>query len=496
MRYLSWLLSFTLHMAMVVVLIQTMRMGTVDLMQVMEVELSQLAELEVVQPLPLTPGPVMVPAPEPEARETTVAQPVEPAPLAPAPLPMDKTVVLDTPPPMEAVEPVIPQSLEPETPEPKVELEPDVIPISPKKVQVAEEKKEEINRKIIVRKHDTIVHRGHEARFGRTLMADYYSYSSTEFSGQFKTRDDRTISIIDARNTEHGRFLIYDSKHGSLRRMKEFGKYVYTIGPSLYEDEPVVGTVTFLAKNDRIERFILTTDDDRIAHFPVKVHVREETVAFPTNDGIREGHVSLPPEGAKHKGVVFLHGNQCVDPGVLHGFTRTLSAQGMAALSFIPDGCAGDSSAPGSVERLVSDARAGLSHFGEVAPVDFRQVGLWGTGPGIPVAIEASSGGAIPPAFMVCMINDDTLAEDLPGEGGLRRLSMPVLWFVTGRDVSQWNSFVSLLESARDDGGARFSIIISPTGNGGGVSAGNGWVDSVTENHARMAISWVENLAD
>ncbi|QGY39789.1 hypothetical protein GM415_06520 [Pseudodesulfovibrio cashew] len=489
MRFFSWFLSILLHVVAAVLLIQAVRLAPPEAPECMELDLTRLERPEEA-PLPV-PAPLPAPAPAP------LPAPAEQARPEPAPLPMDKTVVLDdAPPPPPAEAPAaVPQSWP----------EPGVAEISPVKVPRTEPLSKPVPPpasgpdpdagKIIVRKDDTIVHRGHEARFGRSMMADYYSYSSSEFSGQFRTRDDRTISIIDARNTQYGRFLLYDSKHKTLRRLKEFGKYVYTIGPSAWEDEPVVGTITFLAKNDRIERFILTTDDDRLAHFPVKVHVREEEVRFPTNAGIRSGYVSLPPEGEKGRGVVAVHGNRCVEQGLLLGFTRTLSARGLASLSFEPRGCEDGSGTPESVETLVSDTRAALSHFGELAPVDFRKVGLWGYGPGVPVAVEAAHGGALSPAFLICVLDDALQVEAFPGKEILSRLDMPVFWLITGRDVSRWQGAVATLESLRD-GGKRFTVVISPVRENFGTdgSAQAAWVERVTENHVRLAVSWLENL--
>ena len=146
-------------------------------------------------------------APMPMPQEPPPIESIEPeAPVVAAPLPQDKTVVIEDSPPE-----IIHQAEPIPAPEPK----PDIIEISPVKTAEPEEKTKP--NKIMVRKGDFVVSRGHEARFGRSMMADFYSYSAREFSGQFKTADDRVVTIIDARNTKYGRFLIYDSKRSEER---------------------------------------------------------------------------------------------------------------------------------------------------------------------------------------------------------------------------------------------------------------------------------------
>lgn len=479
MRYVSWLLSFLLHTTLFVVLVQTIHLAPLELRDVMEVDLTEMEMPEKVATLP-------VPQPVPEPPPDT------PAPMgdvAPMPLPQDKTIVLDDSPPP-PVQPV------PQDPAPQPEPEPDVVEISPVKTPV--EDPVDIPKRVVVRKNDTIVHRGHEARFGRAMMADYYSYSASEFSGQFTTLDDRTISIIDARNTKYGRFLIYDSKNKTLRRMKEFGKYVYTIGPSVYEDEPVTGTVTFLAKDDRIERFILMTDDDRMAHYPRKVHVREEETTFPTATGERPAYISMPPFGDDHPGVVFVQGNRCVEPGLVRGFTRALSGRNLASITFMPRGCSDSGEISGTATDMVADTLAALTYFSTLPRTDAGRVGIWGNGPGVAIAITATATAPVPPPYVVCLLDDSAAPEGLPNRTELASLSMPVLWMVTGHDTRKWQPLITTLEQLRDTDKKPFSIVVAPLKASRDVldaqSEQSGWVESVSEDHARLAVSWIRSI--
>ncbi|BDQ34138.1 alpha/beta hydrolase family protein [Pseudodesulfovibrio portus] len=475
---LSWLLSILLHVAMALFLLHSVQLEPLFLEKILEVDLTQVEEPEPIIPMPV---------PEPVPMEQPVAEAAEELPAA-APLPMDKTVVLDDSPPL------------PPEPEPlaEPEPEPEAVEISTQKTLPPEEELAEDGKpkKIVVRK-DITVHRGHEARFGRAMMGDYFSYSSKEFSGHFKTKDNRTISIIDARDTQYGRFLIYDSKNKTLRRLKQaFGKYVYTIGPSLYADEPVQGSVTFLAKNDRIERFILMTDDDRIAHYPRKVHVREQDTSFPGPAGDIDGSLTRPPYGDGHPGVVVVHGTACVDRGLVQGFTRSLSMFNLATLSFTPRGCSGDDPKPATEADLIEDAVAARAHMAGLSQLDAARVGLWGNGQGVPAALRAAAPAKAP--FVVCLISDSLNPDAMPDDETLAALDMPVLWFITGRDTARWRSLIATLEALRDKDKKPFTIIVAPLKASQEVLSAegdqSGWVEQVADNHASLAVSWIGNL--
>jgi len=475
-RSLSWLFSLLFHVILVTMLFQTVHFTPFELEEIMEVD---LVEMEKPEPIAHMPVPQKIPSPEPAAPEI---------PAVAAPLPLDKTVVLDDSPP---------EPTPPSEPAPALEPEPKAIEISPVKTETPKE--ETKPDRILVRKDDFIASRGHEARFGRALMGDYYSYSADEFSGQFKTKDDRVITIIDARNTKYGRFLIYDSKNKTLRRLKQFAKYVYTIGPSIHADEPISGSVTFLAKNDRIERFILMTDDDRIAHYPRKVHVREDDILFPGKKSELQGHTTLPPYGEGCAGVVFIHGNQCVDPSLIKGFTRALSMHNLASLSFSPRGCDGEDATPGTIAELTEDTIAALTYLAGQPQIAKDKIGIWGNGPGVIAAIKtAGAPHQTPLRFMVCLLDDSLEVDAMPDQKELAQLSIPILWLVTGRHTAEWRPFITTLEGLRDRDKLPFSIVIAPLKASQDVldaeSDQSGWVEQVTEDHARLADSWIQNL--
>ena len=170
---LSWLLSILLHIAVAVFLLHSVQLEPLFLEKIMEVDLTQVEEPEPIVPMP-EPEPISDPVP----MEQSAVENTEELPAA-APLPMDKTVVLDDAPPL------------PPEPEPLVEAEPEpeAVEISTQKTLPPEEELAEDGKpkKIVIRK-DITVHRGHEARFGRAMMGDYFSYSSRSSPATSKPR--------------------------------------------------------------------------------------------------------------------------------------------------------------------------------------------------------------------------------------------------------------------------------------------------------------------
>ncbi|WP_243544589.1 hypothetical protein [Pseudodesulfovibrio tunisiensis] len=493
MRVLSWILSLLFHASVAFVLIQAATLAPVRPPELMQVDLTVEEKLPELEPCP---HPVPVPV-KPE-------KPVPAEAARPAPLPMDKTVMLDDqvapPPPPEA-----------EAIESRPAPPPDVTEISPVKrgeaIPTHEATREEYEEhadaeKVYVRKTDHLAHRGAEARFGRMLFADYFSYSSDEFSGHFRISDERTISIIDARDTKYGRFLLYDSKTGILRRLKMFSKYIYTIGPSVHEDEPIVGSVTFLAKNDRIDKFILLLDGERIAKFPNKIHIREKGIRFTRGKAALEGFQTLPPEGAGHPGGVILSGPECVPERLVQGFTRALGKNGSASLAFAPRGCGENASRSSArLDVLAGDASAALDMLARDPGVDTKRLGFIAMNHGVaPALLALQSPHETRAAFLVCVLDDFAPVEDMPGPRVLNSLDIPSLWIIGGRDTTRWNALVAALEAARDKVHKPISIVIAPLRKRKDLEQArgenSGWLEHVAEGHARLISSWLATLKE
>ena len=490
MRFLSISLSLLLHLALFLGMMQTVWLAPLDIPDIINVELmntNQPAQEELLE-LPVQPEFEAPPVPVPPAE---LALPI------PGPPPPVQSAQAENLPPAPADLPESVQLPEPETASPAAKE------ISPTKTLPpacpVEPAKDEVIQQHIIRQNDQTVHRGHEARMGRTLFADYYSYSSTEFSGQFTVKD-RTVSIIDARKTKYGRFLIYDSKTGTLRRMKEYAKYIYTIGPSLYEDEPVIGSVTFLAKDDRIERFILYMKGET-GLFPLKVHVRESEESVNSYGGTKvDTLTTLPPEGKGHPGVILIHGKDCVPQAMVQGFSRALGMNNVASMLFTPRGCGENDahSSTGSIHDLARDSGKTLISLAKNPAVDANRVGLWGNGPGVPLTLLALKKGTVPQARFVVMVLNDTLdPNDELDLAPLVQSGLPSLWIITGQNRHQWDPLVSRLQQLQKSG-SNLKILVSPTIQGTESNQAGSletvWVNQVTQGIADPASLWIHSL--
>ena len=140
-----------------------------------------------------------------------------------------------------------------------------------------------------------------------------------------------------------------------------------------------------------------------------------------------------------------------------------------------------------------------LAYLASRPQVDEKNIGIWGNGQGAIVAIKAvGASGQTPPRFMVCLLNDTLDIETMPNRDELARLSIPVLWLITGRNTAKWRPFITTLEGLRDRDKRPFSIIIAPLKASQDVldaeSAQSVWVEQVAEDHARLAASWIQNL--
>lgn len=468
MRTLSWLFSFVVHVAAVLLLAGTVNYTLpTDDQKIINVELTEPEPAPVPQPLPKPSG----------SPESSVRQPCPPEQQAPA-LPMDKTVVLTK----RDISPA--PSTGPE-PEPASEPVPEIAakPISPKALAEAEVGEADYHVRM-----DGVAHRGAEARFGRMMFADYYSYSPDEFAGQFRVEGDRVVTIIDARSTKYGRFLIYDSKLGYLRRLKKFNKYIYTIGPSLEEDKPVTGSVTFLAKDDRIERFIYLPDGEK-GLFPSKIHFREEKKHFSVAGEQLDAIVTLPPAQGKYAGVVLVHGSDCIPPAMVQGAVRALGMHGTAIIAFSPRGCGSDTG--GQATHLVQDAAAALASLRKHKEVNSRRVGVLGIGKGSVEAVAvANAGGA---DFLICMPGEGG-SEVRPNMGAVASVKVPSLWIVSSK--KQWRSFVKGLEQVRDVQKRPVTVVVDDLEKQAGIGTGgeSALVKAVSTGHAGLAASWIAGL--
>jgi len=455
MRVLSWLLSLLLHAAAAFLLTASVRYTLPHADR-------QLINVE------LTESP-------PQEKSTTPTPPTSlKAPEKPTKMPLNKTIVLSGE-PVAQPDPKLPPSPQ-KQPVPVVRPK----PISPSVSEFAPELKGSESSLTV----NSAERRGPGAQLGVELYSAFYSYSPEEFAGQFKAGADRVVTIIDARKTRYGRLLIYDSKRGELRRLRQFNKYIYTIGPSLYEDKPVTGSVTFLAKDDRIERFIYLPEGEK-AFFPKKVHFREKKIRIPLPDGPLDAILTLPPRKGSYPGAVLLHGTTCLDPSMVQGAVRAFGMRGTALLAFSPASCAKSTMGGGPLAR---EAVSVLQRMREHPEVRAEKTGFLGVGAGVPEAVRAAQELGAKPAFLISV-----LCNGVPPDiRDVARMNIPSLWIIP--DDKRLNAFAQGLEALRDKRHRPVTLIIDRESKTAARDEAEQLAEVITDGHAALAASWLEQL--
>ncbi|MDQ7832699.1 MAG: hypothetical protein RDU30_13270, partial [Desulfovibrionaceae bacterium] len=83
-----------------------------------------------------------------------------------------------------------------------------------------------------------------------------YDFSLDEFCGHYEVRGEPGRFVDVTRHpADPSALVLRDSNTGMVRTLRRFSTFIFTYGPGFYEDEPVEGSVTFLARKDfeRIE---------------------------------------------------------------------------------------------------------------------------------------------------------------------------------------------------------------------------------------------------
>lgn len=490
-RAASLFLSLLLHAAAVFLLIAGTRFPHAA-EETLRVDLTRL------EPSPASPN---APSPpetaEPETpRNESPPPPAEPTTPSPAAAPVDEAQAeasIPAPPqPFETIpDRPLPADAESEPPAPEPPPRPGAAPDPPDATEPAPEFDAQGRRVIRVGSPDGLAHRGHEGRFGGSLMGAVYSHSSREYAGSFVTPGGRHVTVIDARETEYGRFLLYDSAAGTLRRLKKFNKYIYTIGPSLTEDEPVTGSVTFLARDDRIERFIYMPDDDTKALFPGKIHFEEQELSVPCH-GVRLRAALVLPDGETGPLAVLVHDGGCMPLEASTAAARALAAGGIAAAAFVPRGCVGGGEP--IPDGLTEDAHRTLAYLRRKHPARCDCAGY--------VAIDGAARAAVDAAtireaaFVAVVFTEARAPEALPDAAALRKLDVPSLWIFPQRG----NGYGPLWETLHRlrQGGLPITVRKSPRDNAiplGSSEESGSWVLPFGAADASVAAKWIARIS-
>lgn len=302
---------------------------------------------------------------------------------------------------------------------------------------------------------------GAESRFGHVL--GYYTYTIEQYVGQYVYDDGQSsVTIIDARDTPYKSLLFYDSKSGIFRKLKQFGRYIYSYGPSFDEDDPMVGTIIFLANGDDISRVIWMHGGKQTAQFPNKIFFNERAVTFSRGFTDFSGTLIVPPGEGPFPAVVWLAGSQCRPRKLSEGLARQMVAQNVAVLLFDPRGCGASEGKPGGEVDLAEDTLAALAFLRRQEKIDPKRVGVFGRDEGLSAALDACRAGRKAPNFLVqAVASQDAAARPaVLSESALRALSVPSLWLFSGPDPRRiWSEDLALLESSPPYGLARVLLL-------------------------------------
>ncbi len=302
---------------------------------------------------------------------------------------------------------------------------------------------------------------GAESRFGH--MLGYYTYTIEQYVGQYAYGDGDTVSIIDARDTPYGRLLFYDSRTGIFRDLKQFGRYIYSYGPAFGQDEPVVGSLVFLANGDDISRILWMHGGKEAAQFPNKIFFAEKSVTFSRGATDLAGTLILPPGEGPFPAVVWVAGGVCAPRKLAEGLARQLAGQNVAVLLFDPRGCGQSEGEAGSDKDLARDALAAVAFLRKQPRIDPGRVGLFARDAGVNAALEAAAEtGRGAPAFLVAAISsqDATPRPASLSAESLRSMAAPSLWLYAGPDPKRtWAEDLVLLEDAPRYGLARVLLL-------------------------------------
>jgi dienelactone hydrolase len=337
---------------------------------------------------------------------------------------------------------------------------------------------------------------GSESRFGHVL--GYYTYTIEQYVGQYTYEDGESVTIIDARDTPYGRLLFYDSRTGIFRDLKQFGRYIYSYGPAFGQDEPIVGSLVFLANGDDISRILWMHGGKEAARFPNKIFFAEKDVTFSRGATDLSGSLILPPGEGPFPAVVWLAGSTCGPRKLSEGLARQLAGQNVAVLLFDPRGCGASEGSPGSDQDLAKDALAAVHFLRKQPKIDPRRVGLFARDNGVAAALEAAGKtGGDAPAFLVAAISsqDATPRPATLSAEALRRMAVPSLWLYAGPDPKHtWVEDLVLLEDAPRYGLAR--VLLLPEEDAPPADAPT-WardavrLDRMTSGFSRFAGPWI-----
>ncbi|MFW5734708.1 MAG: alpha/beta hydrolase family protein [Oceanidesulfovibrio sp.] len=274
---------------------------------------------------------------------------------------------------------------------------------------------------------------GNEVRWNlRALAAE--SYTLDDYLGNYKIRgEDRVIRILDGRE-KYGKLLLHDPQTDTLRTLTRFGDKIFTYGPTLEAEKPVVGSITFLPVKHRAESGDVEIPS-RLLWLPEKPPMKfGEMIRFDEREvlvaqGLR-GLLTTPPGDAPAPAVLWAADAGCRSHFAYRIVARELALNGVVMLSLDPPECPD----PGEgVRPLVTAAhiRRGMDFLRNQPGVDSSRVGVWARNGALAPAMEICTGQPDAPAFLIAIqesVDQDALTPEQVGAPE----ETPSLWFLVG----------------------------------------------------------------
>ncbi|WP_320008026.1 hypothetical protein [Maridesulfovibrio sp.] len=317
-----------------------------------------------------------------------------------------------------------------------------------------------------------VLKRGSEARSLSALAA--YEFHEDDFRGHYETSTGRQIVIIDGR-AEHGRLILYDRKSGLIRKLRksEFGDFIYTYGPAFDVDEPVKGSVVFLPGDEHwIHRF-MWMPEDAAAEYPVKGRVD----SFEAGESVNDCNLFVPAAKGVFPAVVLMRYGLDIDAARFSEVARHLCGKGVVVL--IVQG--------GGSEEL----RTAYKQLRANPKVDPHKIGVWARGYGakkIP-RMELPAG-----FFKFVILTIDHPEDGLYPERVASVLTDRLPTFIGFRGVSSdWKSVVPIMLSGFQSAPHQIVMIDEPPSGVKGTGTDQKWIDCLSGDFVSSISAWLDS---
>ena len=304
---------------------------------------------------------------------------------------------------------------------------------------------------------------GAESRALRAMAVR--DFGVDDYNGFYQVTRNWHMNIIDARRV-YGTMLFFDSDSGVYRDLFKFGKMIYTYGPKFTENDPVQGSITFLATKEGLSNTdvpwpsrVLWMPEEQAARFGTRVYFQEEPVRIQSGFFYLAGKLVIPPGQGPFPGVVFALDGECLPLELVSGFARMLCRHGIAVLVLQPVGCDGSSDVwwERSQDEKGQDLLAGITYLQQLQTIDPGRIGLWALNQGNTAAVTAAADSEGVDFLVLTFVASENVS---PSPDQLQNvqpesLDTPVLWMFAGAEPERlWQDQIERIRNSPEQAGA------------------------------------------